>query len=240
MQGIERLKEHLNSVMVEKAATLRFAGYEDLISRMAAANGVDWRIQGYTFNVSDLASGGAEVLAVRRGLSELAGIVEESRLIYIGLDNAGEAVVDLLAAAWLADRGHKVVLVARSEAYEVDVTHEEAQALARALGLEGRGLKILGTGTMYPPLYRSALRGEPRRLLDRADLVIGKGIGNLEASLETLEMGRLSRTLNLFKAKCGALSRITGRRGVAVATLASDFLETLKTPGQQEVPKGVG
>ena len=231
MKGIKGVKDRLNRVMLREARNIGFRSYSDLISKMAIANGVDWRIPGYELDVGSLSSMSAGLVAIGRSLAELASLVEESQSIYVGLDNAGEAVIDILGASWLAERGHDVVVVARSEPYEVDVTHGEAIALAEALGVGDDKLRIIGTGSMYPPLYRGGLAGEAQRALERADLIIGKGIGNLEAALETLDQKLLSRTLSLLRAKCTPLSRIAGGRGVAVATLAADFLKTLNTPG---------
>ena len=227
MGEIARLKSRLNKEVMERVRGLKFTSYENLLSTMAMANSVDWRVLGYEYSLNDLVGQSSEdVIVIGGSLAAISSMVERSRLIYVGLDNAGEAVVDLLASAWLAERGHKVVVVARSEPYEVDVTHYEALEIAKAMGIDGvNGLEILGTGSMYPPLYRSVLPRELRTLLDRADLVIGKGIANLEASLESLDEFHAAKTINLFRAKCSPLSRIAGTRGAPVVALASEFLK---------------
>lgn len=229
LNEIERLKKQLNKIVMDRARDLRFTSYESLLSIMAAANSVDWRIAGYDYSPADiLGRGTGRIVVFRKPLEAIAGMVKSSRLIYLGLDNAGEAVVDLLASAWLASRGHRVVVVARSEPYEVDITLHEVLKLAETLGIdEGLGIEFLGTGSMYPPLYRSALPGRVRSLLDKADVVIGKGIANLEASLESLDDHHAARTINLFRAKCLPLSRIAGAKGAPVITLTSDFLKTV-------------
>ena len=180
---------------------------DELLSLMAAANGVDIDMPGYRVDDSRVFRGLREHpqwLGV--GAEEAAEAVEKAREIVVVLDNAGEAVFDIAAARWLAEAtGARLYLVARSQPYEVDVTLSEAAALAEKLAPEA---VLVGTGGRYP-VFHPRSRWEARRLLrGPGRLVLVKGIANLEAYMDNPEsVGEGAAAFFLLRAKCSPLAR---------------------------------
>ncbi len=195
-------KAKLNEAMlgargvVEKL--LEGRGVAGLLGVAAAANAVDVEMLDYRFGGDLLSALGEEPRLIGVEEDELEGL-RGARIAWL-LDNAGEAVVDMLVAARLASMGAKVVLYARSLDYETDVTAEEAARLVEELGLT---LEVRGSGTRYPPHHPAS---PTREELERYDAVVAKGIANLEAALEAPLRG--PRLVALLRAKCGPLARL--------------------------------
>ncbi len=181
---------------------IAIGSYRDMLELIAMANSVDWRMRGYSSLGVDL--GSRRVFVDDRVVEQ----VESADTVVVALDNAGEAVVDLQAAGWLASRGHRVYIVAREYPYELDVTAREASILAGILGLEG--VEVLSTGSMYPPLYLPRLDARVLDVLRGADVVIAKGIANLEAGLESWSMKDAERVVVALRAKCEPVARLLG------------------------------
>ncbi len=153
-------------------------------------------------------------------------LVEEARSLALVLDNAGEAVVDLAYALLAAEHGLDVVVYARSQPYEVDVTAREAeellQAVAETLKVKPR-VEVRGTGSAYP----APAVEEVARELNGYDLVVLKGIANLEALAEYRTLNP-EKTVVLFRAKCPVLASIFGVRLLTpIATHGAHVLEVL-------------
>ncbi|MEB3861507.1 MAG: ARMT1-like domain-containing protein [Desulfurococcales archaeon] len=193
------LKDRLNRGVKELAAGLEPQDYEHALRLMATANGVDWGMRGHKYTLEDLVTGRGVVWIP--GVDPVVEAVEGSRRIALLLDNAGEAVIDVAVAGWLARRGHEVTLVAREEPYEVDVTYREAGELVESLGVEG--VRLVSTGSRYPAPHPMAST-MARRILMESDLVLSKGIANYEAATEN--PGRW-RIVFLLRAKCGPIAR---------------------------------
>ena len=148
-----------------------------------------------------------------------------ARSIAILLDNAGEAVFDIAYAMLLSrSYGVKVVVIARTRAYELDVTVGEAQRIvhdvASILGVEDpyRKLVLMGTGTSYPALATGRVEQEVEDVLGSVDMIIAKGIANYEAALEYCSVNP-ENVIFALKVKCPVLSRILRAPiGVAVIT----------------------
>ncbi len=118
--------------------------------------------------------------------------LREAERIAILLDNAGEHLVDVELARVLRESGKEVVLVVRSLPYEVDVTPEDLGPV---------DFEVMETGSRYTFFYT---------LLDRQgefDLIISKGIANLESLLDTVDSVK-TPVLALFRAKCLPLARL--------------------------------
>jgi uncharacterized protein with ATP-grasp and redox domains len=176
---------------------------------MAAANGVDIPMPGYTPGIEKLIRGLHDKPAWL-GVSEEAveKLLRGVERIVAVLDNAGEAVFDIAAAAQLARRsGRPLYVVVRGEPYEVDVTRDEAVDIAAKIAPEAW---IVSTGSRYPVFHPRASE-EARRLLGRGSLVLVKGIANLEAFLDYPEsIAGADSVLFLLKAKCEPLARLFG------------------------------
>ncbi len=181
----------LDRVFLEK-------GVAGLLGVSAAANAVDVEMLEYRFEggLVDVLGEEPEYRFIdAKVLEELRG----ARVAFL-LDNAGEAVVDMLVASRLVETGASVTLYARSLEYETDVTEEEARLLAEKLGVR---LEVRGSGGRYPPHHP---RSETRRELEDYDFVVTKGIANFETMLEApLQKPRL---IALLRAKCTPLSRL--------------------------------
>jgi uncharacterized protein with ATP-grasp and redox domains len=153
---------------------------------------------------------------------EIEELIESADLIVYLLDNSGEAVIDMLVAHALTSRGAKVVLVARSEPYEVDITEGEAakllEMLKRTLKLRGV-VEVAGTGSAYPAPAADKVRTEVVELLAAADVVVSKGIANLEALMEYCSVEPW-KTVVALRAKCSPIARLLGiERGQAYVGL---------------------
>jgi len=204
-------KEALNKAALEALEALDPGSMTvaELFSFMAAANGVDIPMPGYTPGVEKLIRGLRD-RPVWLGLSEEAAerLLGAAERIVAVLDNAGEAVFDIAAAAELSRRsGKPLYIVARGEPYEVDVTLEEAVGIAAKLAPRAR---VVSTGGRYPVFHPRA-SAEARRLLGRGSLVLVKGIANLEAFLDYPESVEGNGSIVfLLRAKCEPLARLFG------------------------------
>lgn len=143
----------------------------------AAANIIDTSVLGY------------EPVEIERVIYDEPAIEElvdldRVRKVAIALDNAGEAQVDLVLAEALSRRGFEVKLVVRGLPYEIDVTPHDLRT----------DFELVALPDSYP-----AFKHE----LPPVDLVIAKGIANLEAYLE---WGG-PPTLHLLRAKCDVLAK---------------------------------
>ncbi len=137
------------------------------------------------------------------------------------LDNAGEFHVDLLLGEALSRRGFKVLYAVRTRPYEVDVTEPELR------GIVNGGSVVLGTGTAYPPLYVKRVNPQLVEELQRADLVVAKGIANLEAFLDCLPSVRVNNLVFVLAAKCQPLARalrVPYKSGVALPSWRAEEL----------------
>ncbi|MEB3788260.1 MAG: ARMT1-like domain-containing protein [Desulfurococcales archaeon] len=202
---LEGLKRELNERVLHIASGgLEFEDYRGLLEVLAAANGVDWGMKDYTFKPGQagmlLDTGGV------KWIGDPVGLVEEAESVAIVVDNAGEAVIDLLAARWLVERGHRVVMVARSLPYEVDVTAGELRELAARLGVD---VEVYETGGRLPVFHPSSLDSPGGRAVRDANVILSKGIANFEAALENTGLS-LSRLVFLLRAKCRPIASWAG------------------------------
>ncbi|MEB3825056.1 MAG: ARMT1-like domain-containing protein [Desulfurococcales archaeon] len=172
--------------------------FRGILKVMAAANAVDWGLEGYRFSIRELLDGWSEALVMDYPYTEADSVV-------VVLDNAGEAVVDLLAAERLKELGFNVVVVARSEFYETDITVDEAVELSHRMGLN---LTIIGTGSRYPGTFYPELPYNLKGLLEYSDIVLAKGIANLEAASESMPLGLSGKFYHLLRAKCIPISEV--------------------------------
>ncbi len=168
-------------LMLERVADELISGLRlgddviDYVKLAASANSVDVPMRGgYNFSVKDF---------VRNILEEPAWLDTDpaslrNRLNHVGsiaylVDNAGEFQFDLLLIRKLVSMGIKVVVYARSRPYEVDVTYDYIINLAR--NFEARALPGNYSAFWYDYVVRELMN---------YDLVISKGLDNLETFME--------------------------------------------------------
>ena len=115
------------------------------------------------------------------------------------LDNAGEAVVDLEIVKLLESMGVNVVVIARSEPYQNDITVEEA----KRLGFRN----VLGTGSDFPGIWPEHTSGEVLKLIRDVDVVIAKGMANYESFYAKPPKRGI---IHVLKAKCRPVASTLG------------------------------
>ncbi|MCE4614026.1 MAG: ARMT1-like domain-containing protein [Desulfurococcales archaeon] len=174
--------------------------FRDLLPLLAIANAVDWGMVGYEYDVNDVLSGWEDTVILDMPEIDLGRII-------IALDNAGEAVLDLLAGERLHELGYEVVFIARSLPYETDITLSEAEWLAGHLGID---LPIIGTGSRYPATFIEEMPDSIKGLIETADLVLAKGIANLEAAAESVPEEMQGKFYHLLRAKCIPIMELFG------------------------------
>lgn len=121
----------------------------------------------------------------------------EGKLVAYLLDNSGEAALDRLLAEVMRDLGAEVVAVVKGGAFQNDVTYSEVGEL----GLLESFDDVVSTGTDAASVFFGELSPEARRLLERADLIVAKGMAHYEyLSDKVSDLGK--PVLFLLKAKC--------------------------------------
>ncbi len=128
-------------------------------------------------------------------LDALRADLRTARTVLIIGDNAGEAVFDKVLVRELASRA-EVTFAVRGRAIINDVTMADAYAV----GMD-RHATIVSSGCPAPGAIPAMCDEAFRALFDRADVVISKGQGNLEAL-----SGSRRRIYFLLKAKCPRLA----------------------------------
>ncbi|MEM1526007.1 MAG: ARMT1-like domain-containing protein [Ignisphaera sp.] len=160
--------------IVERYLEEREWNVKEAMRLSAAANIVDTSVLGY------------EVKSLEEALWDNPIIEENIALprdeeIYVVLDNAGEALVDMLLVKALKINGYDVHIVVRKESYEIDV-------LKNDLG----NVEALETPGNISPLYHI-----------RRGFIIAKGIANAEAYIEAGN----TPSIHLLRAKCDVIAK---------------------------------
>ncbi|HDD34309.1 MAG TPA: DUF89 family protein [Thermofilaceae archaeon] len=194
------VREELLPLLEKEIARLRsYEKFQLLAVASIGANVLDPGVPGYG-NLKPL-------LDVRLGLDESGAAYEllcSSRRVAYLLDNAGEALVDLLLVKELAEMGVEVVVLAKSFPYQNDVTVEEAVSLGF-----GEVAEVVGTSSDCAGPLPGELSEEALKALLDSDVVVAKGMAAYEALLEW----RLPRpVIHMFKAKCQPVASSAGVR----------------------------
>ncbi len=127
------------------------------------------------------------------------------RIMYL-LDNAGESVMDTVLVSELRDMGNVVVGVVKSEpGFQNDVTIGDIEYG----GLRNRFDKVIETGTSASSIHLEEVSREFREELEKADLVIAKGMAHYEY-LSTIDLGRT--VYYLLIPKCMVIANSIGVR----------------------------
>lgn len=177
---------------------------------VAAANAIEFGIHGY-LSSEEILGELERVLDAPLAIdhrSDLWVLTIRARTVLYVLDNAGEALFDLLFCQMIKRMGRYLIVAARAAPVLNDVTVDEA----RELGFDEVADEIVPVGHVIGiPLESERLDPRFRRAWEDASLVIAKGMG----AYETLSDARLSKpTFVLLKAKCEPVARSLGvRRG---------------------------
>ena len=201
----KREKERLNALVAERAGELRRViwGSSDPLDTAVrlsiAGNIMDYGSHG-EFDVWEAARSALKAEPPIYEVEALREALSGAKRVLLFLDNAGEAVLDLLLAETIKRLyGPEIIAVAREQPMINDVTVEEA----RTLGFEGfgevRGMPSGGLGEWL------GFRGTLEKWLDEADAALSKGQGNYEL-LSGLRRG----IFFLFTVKCPVVARSVG------------------------------
>jgi damage-control phosphatase, subfamily I len=154
----------------------------------------------YTFDEirSIIGSGGSRPEVV----GDVYDTVRKARHVLYIVDNAGEIGFDSIAIDLIKRMGPKVTLVVKEKTFFEDATLEDA----RFFGLDGVVDDLVPVEGFFAP---AQLPRGLRDILDRCDVVIGKGTGTFEALHG--EIGD-KPSIYMLKVKCGPIARRTGAR----------------------------
>jgi hypothetical protein len=129
------------------------------------------------------------------GLRLAAFLAEKPRTVLYLADNSGEILFDRPLFDHLAAHAARMTLVVKSGPVFNDLTRAD---LDRA-GLGDRFGPVAETGSDGPGLDWDFISDEFRELLDRADLILAKGLGHFETMIRRAPARPV---FHVFKAKC--------------------------------------
>jgi len=138
-------------------------------------------------------------------------LLEEAENIVYILDNAGEALIDLLFVEELARRNKEITVIAKSMPYQNDVTVDEAIELGFP-----RFARVLGTGSDSGGLLPGEFTDTVLKALKECDVAIAKGMAAYESMVE---WSVPCRVIHIFMAKCMPVATSVGvkvREGVVM------------------------
>jgi uncharacterized protein with ATP-grasp and redox domains len=178
-------------------------------------NVLDFGIQGGLSDPGEL-EGAFEDL-VTQGLgrddTEAMGrlLVRDARVAYL-TDNCGEIVFDQILLGELRDRGCEVSLVVKGDPILTDATREDAEEL----GLGDIVSRVMDTGPLAVGVDLATVPEVTRRAIIEADLVISKGMANLESLSDT----DIRPIAYLLRTKCDPVAGTVGEaKDINVAAL---------------------
>ncbi|NPA97078.1 MAG: DUF89 family protein [Crenarchaeota archaeon] len=220
------LKSRLNELALGILSEVLEPSIESMLMLSAAGNAVDVSMPWY--KGFDLASELRRAkLEIHSNVDAASRALEDAKTVAVLLDNAGEVVIDIALAQLLASRGKSTYLIARSLPYETDATCSEVLELvdrvSDVLGFGAReAVRIVCTGSRYPAPATGFVDARVTNLLRDADVVISKGIANLEALLE-FGFDEPQKVVTILKAKCLPIANLfrTNLGSVIVATLSN-------------------
>lgn len=135
----------------------------------------------------------------------------EAKIVYLA-DNCGEIVFDKLLCAELKTFGISIIFVVKGEPILSDATVDEANQINMAEAVD----KIITTGAYAVGFDVNKIPSELKDDLQNADLIISKGMANLEALSETNHRP----IWYLLRTKCNPVAAAVGEpRNLNVAKL---------------------
>jgi uncharacterized protein with ATP-grasp and redox domains len=128
-------------------------------------------------------------------------MVRGARVAYL-TDNCGEVVLDQILLEELRQRGCHVTLVVKGDPILTDATREDVGVL----GLERLVDAVVDTGPMAVGVDLATVPEGTRRAIEEADLVISKGMANLESLSDT----GIRPIAYLLRTKCDPVAGTVG------------------------------
>lgn len=130
-------------------------------------------------------------------------LLTDSKFVLYFFDNCGESQFDKLLIREIQRMGVRVVGVVRGERILNDVTMEDAERI----GLDKILDRTVSTGTFAVGAVLSKAKDDLKEELDRADMMICKGMANYE-SLSDQDAGMPK--VFILRTKCGPVARSLG------------------------------
>lgn len=130
-------------------------------------------------------------------------LLTDSKSVLYFFDNCGESQFDKLLIREIQRMGVRVVGVVRGERILNDVTMEDAERI----GLDKILDRTVSTGTFAVGAVLSKAKDDLKKELDRADMMICKGMANYE-SLSDQDAGMPK--VFILRTKCGPVARSLG------------------------------
>ncbi|RLF16377.1 MAG: hypothetical protein DRJ66_03165 [Thermoprotei archaeon] len=186
--------ELLHDVMKEVKDLEGYERFRCLVVVSINANAIDPGVPPFHFDPERLREVLLEMSLDIDHTRKIYGLLTKAKRVVFLLDNAGEAVFDKVLVEEIANMVSEVIVVAKSSAYQNDVTVKDAIEL----GFD-KVARVVGTGSDYGGPLPEALSSEVKELLSTADLIIAKGMANYEAFLYAPPKRPVA---HLFKAKC--------------------------------------
>jgi len=181
---VTEVERYLSSVNWDIREALRIS---------AAANILDTNVLG--FEPKDI----REAIWDKPAIEEFINIPRDST-IYLVLDNAGEAEIDMLLAKTLKKHGYRVVIAVRRNSYEIDVTRDDID----------REFEVLETSSSISPI-----------MYLNDGFIIAKGIANAEAYIE---FGK-QPSIHLLRAKCDVITHIFNVKKNSILIVSGDTIK---------------
>jgi uncharacterized protein with ATP-grasp and redox domains len=145
-------------------------------------------------------------------LPEARKILSRAKKVIYLLDNCGESVFDRLLVKEVKSLGPKVIGVVKEEPILTDVTMEDALRV----NLDRSFDELISTEEFAVGVDLRRAGKRLKKEIDEADLIIAKGMANLES----LSDEEVRPVLYLLRTKCAPVSRTIGsRRNANVAKL---------------------
>jgi uncharacterized protein with ATP-grasp and redox domains len=128
-------------------------------------------------------------------------LVPGTKVVYL-TDNCGEVVLDQILLEELRSRGCQVTLVVKGDPILTDATMADVEEL----GLEARVDRVLDTGPFAVGVNLTTVPPETREAIEGADIVISKGMANLES----LSDAGIRPIAYLLRTKCDPVAGTVG------------------------------
>ena len=178
-------------------------------------NAMEFDILGHEFKVEDLSGllARAEQNLAIDDLKSIYEIAKRARKVLYLTDNAGEIAFDVLLVRELRHLGAEVTVAVKEEPCINDALLEDA----RAVGMDDEADELITTGTDTVGLVLEWASPECLKAYEEADLVIAKGMGNIETLTEYEHAKPIAF---LLYTKCETIASHLGvERGKCVAKL---------------------
>jgi uncharacterized protein with ATP-grasp and redox domains len=200
------LKADNNHTALEVCASVqdRLVSFRDRCLAAVIANTLDYGSRAHQVT-DDFVAFFAREFASGLTIDHTAGIEERcGRVVYLS-DNCGEIVFDRLVLRSLKERGSHVTLAVRGAPILNDATLDDA----RLLGLDSivDALLVNREGVAELGLHPSEMPGPLREAVDRATLIIAKGMANYESLSDFVDLPPVAY---LMSVKCEPIARNVG------------------------------